>query len=88
MTQNAIGTAKQEEVVDTVDIPADVFVQCPKESMALVPGTTCEACEHFHGLNIRMDGPTIAFASKYTSLCRWPQQRAFFTVKLPNASSK
>lgn len=79
--------ADPEAVVEMVDIPSDLFIQCPKERGALIPGVTCETCDYFHGLNIRMKGPKIAFEAKYTSLCKYPQQRAFFKVKLPNAGA-
>jgi hypothetical protein len=64
-----------------VEIPANALIQCPKVGR-LIRGTRCETCEFFEALNIRMQGPKIAFEAKYTCVCKYPTQRVFYNAEL------
>jgi hypothetical protein len=68
-----------------VELPDNVFVECPKAGKRLIPALRCNLCEHYVGMVERFPGENIPFAKRYMVGCRHPFARALFEVEL-NAS--
>ena len=68
-----------------VEIPKDVFVQCPMKGFKLRGAVLCIGCEHFCGLVDKIDGPAVGFESRYGVGCKHPINRRL--VKMEMADS-
>lgn len=69
------------EEEETVEIPADVMVQCPLVKFALRPVSKCAECIKFGGLEDRFPGSPAAFAARYVLKCFGePQRRPMLTL--------
>lgn len=65
-----------------VELPDNVFVECPLAGKKLIPIVRCNGCEHYVGLLERFPDEKIPFAKRFMVGCRHPFARALFEVEL------
>lgn len=55
---------------DTIEVPDNVLIRCPKVEFKLARVEGCSACQEFSGLADRFPGSDAPFARRFLVLCR------------------
>jgi hypothetical protein len=64
-----------------IEVPDNVFVECPLIEKKLRPVKRCLDCEHYDGLNERFPDEKMAFRVRFQVRCRFPFARALFETE-------
>lgn len=73
----------------TVEVPGNVYVECPKFGKRLRGVDACNSCEHYVGLRERFTDDQMPFAHRYQVACRFPFARSLHEVVVdePNCAA-
>jgi len=71
-----------------VEVPANVYVQCPLIGRRLRQARQCLGCEYYVTLHERIDGEDIPFAQRMMIGCKFPTGRPLFEVEEPDGGPK
>ena len=63
-----------------VQVPPNVYVECPLVGKRLRAAIACLDCEHYVGLNERFPDERMEFAVRFQVACRFPFARSLFEV--------
>jgi len=78
----AIGSGVTEEL-DTVEVPANVFVRCPATGWKNIQARRCESCQWFHGLHQHAESTgALRFVDRYRVKCGFPIDRAMLEIEM------
>lgn len=64
-----------------IEVPANVYVQCPLTGKRLRPVRTCLDCEHYVTLHERIESDAIPFAQRMMVGCKYPTGRLMFELE-------
>lgn len=64
----------------TVEVPGNVYVECPKFGKRLRGVDACNGCDNYIGLRERFTDDQMPFAHRYQVACRFPFARSLFEV--------
>lgn len=70
-----------------VEVPDNVYVECPMIEKKLRLVVDCLGCEHYTGLNQRFQDEKTPFRVRFQVRCRFPFARAIFETEIKDAGT-
>ncbi len=76
---------EQQTQPKQVEVPTNVYVECPLIDRRLRSVTACLKCEHYATLHERFADEKVPFAKRYMVGCCFPTARALFEAEVTDA---
>ncbi len=76
---------EQQTQPNQVEVPANVYVECPLAGKRLRAVSACLTCEHYATLHERFPDENVPFAKRFMVGCAFPIGRMIFEVEVSDA---